>query len=75
MANPVIIETESGAQYSVVESDFKKHYPDTKYKVVGEETPADFLVTGVPQPKVKRSHARKKAAAPIAPVETAEPGE
>jgi hypothetical protein len=71
----VIIETSDGAQYSVVERDFKKHYPDVKYKVVGEETPADFLVTGVPQPKAKRSHARKKAAAPIAPVADEAPAE
>lgn len=62
----VIIETSDGAQYSVVERQFKKHYPHVKYKVIGEETPGDFVVTGVPAPKAKRSHARRKAAASIA---------
>lgn len=79
----VIIETTDGAQYSVVEADFKKHYPDVAYKVIGDETPADFVVTGVPRP-VKRAGARRKTskaskpaivAQPVVPADTAEPGE
>lgn len=72
MADPVIIETADGAQYSVVESAFRKHYPGVKYKVLGPETPEAFAAD-VPKPKAKRSHARKKAAAPIAPPKAAEP--
>lgn len=80
----VIIETKDGALYSVVESDFKKHYPDVAYKVIGDETPADFVVTGVPR-AVKRAGARRKTSkaskpAVVNPVvspiaETAAPGE
>jgi len=68
----VIIETKDGAQYSVVESAFKKHYPDVKYKVLGEENPTAFAVVGVPKPKAPRKRpAAKKVAAPVEP--TGEP--
>ena len=66
MSDPVIIETETGAQYSVVESEFKKHYPDVKYKVLGAETPEAFIAD-VPKPKRTGSaHVKKLAAKPKA---------
>jgi hypothetical protein len=73
MADPVIIETETGAQYSVVESEFKKHYPDVKYKVLGEEKPSDFVVTGIPAPKRPGSARIKKLAAKATAAPAPEP--
>jgi hypothetical protein len=73
MAASVIIETSEGAQYSVVEADFAKHYPDVKYKVLGDETPSAFIAD-VPRP-AKRAGARRKTTkvskpAVVQPVET-----
>lgn len=66
----VLIETADGAQYSVVEADYKRHYPDTKYTVIGEETDAAFEVVGVPKPKAPRKRpAAKKTAPKPAPTE------
>jgi len=66
MSKSVIIETSDGRQFSVVEADFKKHYPDTKYKVLGAESDDSFAVVGVPKPKAprKRPAAKKVVAAP-----------
>jgi hypothetical protein len=59
----VVIEHADGRRYSVTRETHAKLYPD--FAIVGDETPADFEVD-VPAPKVKRSHARRKDAAPIA---------
>ncbi len=63
----VIIEKRDGSQASVIESDFKRHYPDEKYKVIGPETVGAFTVTGVPQPKAARPRPKAKAAKRLAP--------
>lgn len=63
----VIIEKADGTgQASVLLNDFRKHYPDVKYKVLGDESPADFVVTGVPTPKPARKRPSAKKAAPVA---------
>lgn len=63
----VIIEHKDGRRYGTTTEGFAR-LRDTDYagfKIVGEETPADFEVTGIPAAKAKRAHARKKAAAPV----------
>lgn len=60
----VIIEKEDGAQASVIESEFQKHYPDVKYRVLGEETPAAFSAD-VPKPKKDRPKPTAKTGAPL----------
>lgn len=68
MPDNVIIEHADGRRYSVAPSAHKALYPD--FEVVGTETPADFIVTGIPKPPRKASRpVRRKAAVPVAKVE------
>jgi len=72
-----------GAEFSVVEADYKKHYPDEKYKVIGEENDTAFELVGVPTPKAARrtpkakrpGSAKRVAAQPLGAVETPKPSE
>lgn len=57
----VVIEKEDGSQASVIESEFQKHYPDVKYKVLGPETPEAFTAD-VPKPKKDRAKPTSKIA-------------
>lgn len=72
MAN-VIIETEDGANYSVDEAQFKRHYPDRKYKVLGAETDGSFALAGIPRQKRTRSKPKAKGTAPKATPIASEP--
>lgn len=60
----VVIEHADGRRYSVTRESQAALYPD--FRIVGDETPTDFLVD-VPAPRKARSHARRKDAAPITP--------
>ncbi len=61
MAN-VIIQKSDGAQASVDEAEFKRHYPDVKYKVVGDEGTTAFELAGIETPKAARPAPRAKDA-------------
>ncbi len=65
----IIIEHPDGRRYGTTSEGFKR-LKDTDYDgftVVGDEVPADFIVTGVPEPKrARRRPAAKRAAAPAA---------
>lgn len=66
MSDRVLIRKADGSEASVIEADFKKHYPDESYKVIGKESDQAFALQGVPAPRAARRAPRakgKKAAA------------
>lgn len=63
-----IISHKDGRSYSVTHDAFATIYEPQGFKLGDEETPADFVVTGIPKPPRRSSRpVRHKAAAPLAP--------
>jgi hypothetical protein len=68
----VIIRHADGREYSVTPEVHAALYPD--FEEIGPETPASFVVSGIPKPKRDRKKPAAKNAAPIAqPEPVAEP--
>ncbi|MHB8398434.1 MAG: hypothetical protein ACYDCI_05795 [Candidatus Limnocylindrales bacterium] len=60
----VIIEHPDGRRYSVTPAAHRDLYEADGFAVVGEETPADFIATGIPAPKRPRRRPTPKRVAP-----------
>lgn len=63
MPNKIIRRKDTGAEHSVDEAAFRKHYPDVAYEVIGEESGDAFVLTGVPMQRAARRAVRAKGKA------------
>ena len=72
-SDKVSIEHADGRRYGTTVEGFNRVHTDQGFEIVGDETPAAFEVTGIPEPKAPRAGRRRNGPAKPAPKRKAAP--